>query len=220
MTEIEHVNAAPVAAEAEYLNLLWKLARMTTNTEMVPKTLRGRPDAALAVMAYGHELGLRPMTSLRGIFIIEGTPSCSAKLMRALIYQAGHTLEFREQTATKCVMYGERADGKGKSLVEWTIEDARTAGLVSKDVWKRYPKSMLKARATSELARDIFPDIEVGYTPEELSRVDLSTDYDYLDVDETDTAPDADDIPQSDTDADAAELVAQLTLDAEQGVTS
>lgn len=199
MTDIVHTDPSTAleptgatSAATQLYNTLWKLARITTNTEMVPKALRGRPDAALAVMVYGHELGLEPMTSLRGIFIIEGTPSCSAKMMRALIFRAGHTLEYRESTRERCVMYGERADGKGTSLVEWTINDAKEAGLLGKDVWKRYPRQMLKARATSELARDIFPDIEIGYTPEELSRVDLSGQYDYIDI-EDDPVLDADD---------------------------
>lgn len=173
-------------AEAAHLNLLWRLARLTTNTEMVPRALRGRPDAALAVMVYGHELGLRPMTSLREVFIIEGTPSCSAKLMRALIYRAGHELHFAEQSSTRCVVEGRRHDGQGSARVTWEIGDAKRAGLDAKDVWKKYPRQMLAARATSELARLIFADVTIGYTPEELARVDLSGDYDYVDVDERD----------------------------------
>lgn len=186
-TAVEHVapGAAPAEVEArDHLNLLWKLARMTTNTEMVPRTLRGRPEAALAVMVYGHELRLQPMTSLREIFIIEGTPSCSAKLMRALIYRAGHQLNFVETSRTKVVVEGIRADGLGTARVTWELEDAKIAGLLAKDVWKKYPRAMLCARATSELARLIFADTTIGYTPEELGRVDLGGDYDYIDVEE------------------------------------
>lgn len=213
MSDIEHVSAAlPATAhnpEADHLNLLWKLARMTTNTEMVPKTLRGRPDAALAVMVYGHELKLQPMTSLREVFIIEGTPTCSAKLMRALIFRAGHKLEWRAQSRTKVVLYGERCDGRGSGEVTWEIEDAKDAGLLGKDVWKRYPRAMLKARATSELARDIFPDCTIGYTPEEMGRVDLSGDYDYLDVEGDDPAdaPDENDIYLSEPSRPLVEMV-------------
>jgi hypothetical protein len=214
MTDLEHVPdrlpSHPVSTtESDHMNLLWKLARMTTNTEMVPKTLRGRPDAALAVMVYGHELGLRPMTALREVFIIDGTPSCSAKLMRALIWRAGHRLEFREKSRERVTLYGERADGRGSGLVTWELEDAKLAGLTGKDVWKKYPRSMLTARATSEIARDVFPDVTVGYTPEELSRVDLSGDYDYLDVDEADLGD-----PEDDPRPAAAAMVADDVEDA------
>lgn len=179
----------PTTREADHMNLLWKLARMTTHTEMVPKALRGRPEAALAVMVYGHELGLRPMTSLREVYIVEGTPSCSAKLMRSLILRAGHSLVFREVTSTRCVVHGKRSDGLAEAVVSWELDDAKTAGLLGKDVWKRYPRAMLAARATSELARLVFPDVTIGYTPEELQRTDLSGEYDYLDVEEV---PDVD----------------------------
>lgn len=199
--------------EAEHLNLLWKLARMTTDTEMVPKVLRKRPDAALAVMVYGHELGLRPMTSLREVFIIEGTPSCSAKLMRALIYRAGHELHFVESSSGRCVVEGKRSDGLGSARVAWDIADAQRAGLTGKDVWKKYPRQMLVARATSELARLIFADVTIGYTPEELTRFDLSGEYDYVDVAEVDDEPDVAERPAHEIAADM--LDAEDELDAQ-----
>lgn len=167
-----------VLAAYERMDLMYRLAQRISSTEMVPKALRGRPNAALAVMIYGHELGLEPMTALREVFIIEGTPSCSAKLMRALIYRAGHQLRFVEVSSRRVIVDGERNDGLGSARVIWTIEDARVAQLTAKDVWKRYPRQMLTARATSELARLIFSDTTIGYTPEELAKVDLSAHYD------------------------------------------
>ena len=195
--------------EADHMNLLWKLARMTTHTEMVPKALRGRPEAALAVMVYGHELGLRPMTSLREVYIVDGTPSCSAKLMRSLILRAGHALVFREVSSERCVVHGSRSDGRAEAVVTWTLDDARTAGVASKDVWKKYPRAMLAARATSELARLVFPDVTVGYTPEELQRVDLSGEYDYLDVEDVPDVVDEDVRPVTDAEEDELESAAE-----------
>jgi len=191
----EERSAAPAVPEksamARHYNDLWTLARMTTNTEMVPKALRGRPDAALAVMVYGAELSLAPMTSLREIFIIEGTPSCSAKLMRALILRAGHSLSWRHLSTERCVLYGRRHDKRGEATVEWTMTDAKAAGVATKAVWKQYPRSMLAARATSELARLIFPDVTIGYTPEELGgSVAHFGEYDVVDVEADDLPPD------------------------------
>jgi hypothetical protein len=200
-------STAAVDAERAHLNMLVTLAKLTTDTEMVPKALRGRPSAALAVMVYGHELGLRPMTALREVFIIDGTPSCSAKLMRALIFRAGHKLVWKTTSSTECVLYGVRADGQGEATVTWTMDDARAAGVQAKDVWKKYPRAMLAARATSELARLIFPDVTVGYTPEELGRVDLSGQYDYLDVEEADAPPDDTGGGRVADDPSAAELI-------------
>lgn len=173
----------PKTALARHYNDLWSLARMTTNTEMVPKALRGRPDAALAVMVYGHELGLPPMTALREVFIIEGTPSCSAKLMRALILRAGHLLQWRKVAQDEVTLYGRRRDNGSYAEVTWTREDADRAGLLGKTNWQKYPRSMLAARASSELARLVFADVvTIGYTPEELGAVGpyaaIDVDYD------------------------------------------
>jgi hypothetical protein len=178
------------SAMARHYNDLWQLAKLTSNTEMVPKALRGRPDAALAVMVYGHELGLQPMTALREVFIIDGTPSCSAKLMRALILKAGHRLTWKTVTDAKVVIYGERCDGRAAAEVSWTLEGSKQAGLANKDVWKKYPRAMLAARATSELARLIFPDVTIGYTPEELGgATEHFGDYDAIDVEADDVPP-------------------------------
>ena len=140
------------------------------------------------------------MTALREIFIIEGTPSCSAKLMRALILRAGHKLSWRAISADKVELYGQRRDGQADATVTWTMENAKLAGVASKDVWKQYPRAMLAARATSELARLIFPDVTIGYTPEELGGATAHFgQYDSIDVE-------ADDVPAY-VDPDTGEIL-------------
>ena len=169
----ENGSMASKSPRAQAYNELYNLARLTTNTEMVPRTLRGRADAAFAVMVYGAELGLEPMQSLRDIHIIEGTPACSANLMRALIHRAGHRLSWRKWTLTEVSLYGRRRDTGEALLVTYTIGDAKRAGVADKPNWKKYPRAMLAARATSELARALFADVLAGlaYTPEELGAV-------------------------------------------------
>jgi hypothetical protein len=50
------------------------------------------------------------------------------------------------------------------------MEDARSAGLSGKDVWKAYPASMMRARVVSMGIRMICPGIVAGlYTPEEVA---------------------------------------------------
>jgi hypothetical protein len=80
----------------------------------------------------------------------------------------------------EATVYGKRSDTGEELEVSWTMEDAARAKLGGKDVWKQYPRAMLLARATSELARALFADVLGGmrYTPEELGDdahpVDLS----------------------------------------------
>lgn len=180
------VPAVPESAgkspRAQAYNELYNLARLTTNTAMVPKPLRGRPDEAFAVMVYGAELGLEPMAAMRSIFLIEGQPTCSAQLMRALIQAAGHVLVWREVGVDRVELYGRRRDTGADTVVVWTMDDARRAKLLGKGNWATYPRAMLAARATSEMARLLFADVlhGIAYTPEEVGAVGP---YSAIDVD-------------------------------------
>lgn len=164
---------AQVPAVAGTSNALWQIANRVARTEMVPKALHGRPEAAFAVMLYGNELGLGPMQSLQSIHFIEGKPSQSADLMRSTVLRHGHTIDVREWTREKCVLYGKRKDDGTDLIVEYTVDDAKDANLLHKDVWKKFRKDMLLARATTQLCRAKFSDCLSGviYTPEELEDV-------------------------------------------------
>lgn len=143
---------------------VFELAERIANTEFVPKALRGKPPAVAAAMFYGREVGLPPMTSLTQTHVIEGTPSISAEAMRALVFAAGHEIVVRESSAARCRLAGRRRGWEEWSTVTWTIEDARKAGLLKlKSGWEKYPRAMLKARATAELCRDVFPDVIHGF---------------------------------------------------------
>jgi len=150
----------------------WDLARHIANTPFVPGALRGRPEAVLACVLYGQELGLGPMQSLASIHVIDGRPAAAPEMMRALINRAGHRLDIAT-TDQSVTIAGTRADTNATATVTWTMADAQRAGLVGKGAWKTYPRAMLLARATSEIARMLFPDVIAGlsYTPEEVASV-------------------------------------------------
>jgi RecT family len=150
-----------------------RLAGRIHNTRFVPKALRGDPHEVLACILTGAELGLGPMTSLRMINVIDGRPAASAELMRALVNRAGHRLSVVEAKQDKVTLYGRRRDTGSEATVTWTVEDAKRAQLWGKGAWSTYPRSMLLARATSELCRQIFSDVIGGlYTPEETAVIE------------------------------------------------
>lgn len=139
-----------------------RLAEVLARTEFVPKAFRGRPEAVAAAILYGHELGIGPLQALRGIDVVEGQPAPNAELMRALVLKSGHDVWVVESSGSRVRMAGRRAGSTHTVEVEWSLEMARAAGLASKDVWKRYPRAMLTARATTELCRLLFPDVIGG----------------------------------------------------------
>ncbi|MEU0098190.1 hypothetical protein [Streptomyces sp. NPDC006267] len=131
---------------------------------------RGKPDEIVAAILTGQELGLQPMTSLKSIDVIQGQPALRAHAMRAIVQHQGHDIELVESTPTHCVMRGRRKGGENWQQVEWDIPRAQQLGLLTKDQWKKQPKTMLIARATGELCRLIASDALHGlpYAAEEV----------------------------------------------------
>jgi len=135
-----------------------ELANQIAGTDFVPKQLQNNPAAITAAILYGDEVGLGPMQSLAKIAVINGRPTLAAEAQRALILAAGHDLWVEESTASKCTVAGRRKDSDATSRISWTMDDARRANLANKPPWKTYPRQMLLARASAELARAVFPD--------------------------------------------------------------
>lgn len=149
---------------------VYDLSTKLANTEFVPAGLRGKPAAIAACVLAGREIGLGPMSSLQNILVIDGRPTMTSLLMRQLIFAAGHSIHYSESTDFRCVVKGRRRGEEDWTTITWTIDQAKKAGLDNKMNWKRYPKQMLQARATGELARLAFADClgGMGYLEDEL----------------------------------------------------
>lgn len=158
----------------------WSLAQRIARTEFVPTALRGKPEAVLAAMLTGHELGIGVMQALAKIHVIEGRPSMAAELMRALVLREGHELWIEESTSTRCTVGAKRSSSERETRITWTLDDAKRANLASKSNWRAYPRAMLLARATAEICRAVYPDLLAGisHTTEELSDGEFVDDED------------------------------------------
>jgi hypothetical protein len=131
---------------------------------------RDAAQAAVKVLA-GQELGLGPIASMTGIYIVKGRVTMSANLMAAQIKRSGR-YNYRVTTMTNDAVVVEFYEG-GQSIgvSSYTADDAKAAGLWgSSDPWKKSPRNMLFARAMSNGAKWFTPDIFAGpvYTPDEM----------------------------------------------------
>jgi hypothetical protein len=159
------------------------LAADVCESDFVPKDMRGNPPKVLAAIMYGREIGLEPMNALESITIVQGRPVLAAAAMRALIVAAGHQIRVVSSTDQRCLIRGRRAEDRSDPEAwqefGFTVQEANRAGLTGKDNWRKYPSDMLLARATSRLAKAVFPDAIRG----------LSTREEMLDVETGEILP-------------------------------
>jgi hypothetical protein len=118
------------------------------------------------MVLYGQDLGLSPMQSVQGIYVVKGKPQMAAQTWLALARRAGHRVTVLEHTNETCTVEVIRGDTGEKHAETFTIEDAKRAKLAGKDVWQSYPRRMLLARAVSDCCRFICPEIALGFYAE------------------------------------------------------
>ena len=142
------------------------------------------PEMVLTAMQYALELGLKPLTALRQIAVVKGTPTAFGDLPLALCYQSGLIEYIREFNIDK---EGKEISFEGKNLTAevfggvclvkrkgddhlttglFTLDDARIAKLYPSNsadsAWSKYTKIMLKYRARSQALKLKFPDVLNG----------------------------------------------------------
>ena len=172
MNELTTSNLMPQTFEAKY-----RMAQTLCQSGLIPSGLN-TPEKVSVALQWGHELGLTPMVAVNNVAVINGKPTLSADIMSAVVKRSPEYggIEWKELSETKaeCVITRILSNGEKESITSsFTIEDAQKAGLTGKDVWRKYPKRMLKHRCLSYGLKDMFPDLLAGlYTPEEMESVD------------------------------------------------
>lgn len=163
-----------LALEPANFEAAYRVAAMAAKIQLCGVTT---PEDALVRMMTGRELGLTAFQSMRLVYVVEGRPALDASLMLALCLNHRECEYFDlVSTSDKEATYRAKRKGRTEVVLSWTIEQAKSAGLIdrgkdpAKNNWNRYPSAMLRARCTSALARIVFPDAISGlYTREEVS---------------------------------------------------
>ena len=119
----------------------------------------------MVAQAEGHAFA----TAARDYHVIQGRPALKADAMMARFQAAGGKVNWEVYTDERVTGTFSHPNG-GTLSVTWTIEQARSIGLVKPGSgWQKFPRAMLRSRCISEGIRSVYPGSVTGfYSPEEV----------------------------------------------------
>lgn len=195
----------PIVASEDVLAIIprdldeaWRYAEMVYRSGTAPDSYDNDPKKIIIGVLAAMELGVPPMTGLRGIAIINKRPAVWGDLAVALCqakgviksFESNYTGEEDSDEYTSHVVIwrkGQDAPYVGK----FSVKDAKRAGLwmnSRKDPWVKYPHRMLFNRARAFALRDGFADCLAGLAIAEEAQ-DLPSEPKTIDSNVLDDAP-------------------------------
>ncbi len=145
------------------------------------------PEAALMILLTGRDLGLSASQAFRAIYVVSNKPVISADALVASVRRSGLCESWRvvESTAERCTIETRRRGEEYAESDTFTMEDAKRALLDRKDVWRQYPREMLRHRCAAALARRVYPDLVLGmYDPSEFGEAPMPATVSVVEAEE------------------------------------
>lgn len=141
-----------------------QLADMLANSNLVPRAYQGKAGDVLVACQWGSEIGLKPLQALQNIAVINNVPAVWGDALVALVRGSG-LCEYIKQdwdAATKTATCRVKRNGEPEEVRTFSEEDARLAGHIGKDTYKKNLQRMLSIRARAFALRDVFADVLKG----------------------------------------------------------
>lgn len=127
------------------------------------------PEAAMAIILTGRELGIGPMAALNNINIIQGKPTLSPQLMLAMANGTNQVEDIKIEADGNGATVVVKRRGRSPYTTAFGPKEAKAMGLDGKDNYKKQPATMYQWRAVAANLRITFPDVIMGmYTPDEM----------------------------------------------------
>lgn len=131
--------------------------------------LNSAAEGAIKVLV-ARELGL-PMTSaFKNIYVVNGRPAIEAKIAWALVLRSG-LLDTQAHKETRLTddkgnftgweVNSRRTNGLSATR-RFTMDDAKRAGLLTKDNWKNWPEDMCWSKVMARICGALWPDVING----------------------------------------------------------
>ena len=143
-------------------------------------------EQAFTLMLIAQAEGIHPIQAVQKYSVINGMPSLKSTEIQSRFQKAGGKIKWIETTNKKAIVRLTHPSYDGEYDSEYSMEDAKVAGLIGKDNWKRMPKNMLRARAISEGVRAVYPDcLNNMYSDVEAQDMPIEEDTEEVEIIET-----------------------------------
>lgn len=156
----------------------FRLANIMLDSGSLPSSFKNISQVLMA-MQYCKVHKIPPWVGIQQLMIVNGRLTSWGEIPLGLVRRSGMLKRFEEILFDKsynqicfenknlhvpifganCVM--EDIDGRVTSR-SFTTTDAETAGLLGKDIWKKYPKRMIQMRARGWTLKDGAPEVLSG----------------------------------------------------------
>jgi len=168
----EIVQATHYKTELDYAK---EVGKMVVKSGKWPKDWT--EDTVAILVMYARDLGIHPVKALmNGFDIIQGKISMKPILMADMIRKSGGSIQILQNDDVACVLKGTRKDNGDTCTIKFSYEDAKKAGLTSKENWNKWRSDMLYSRAMGRLARQLWTDVIGGaYTDGEMEDIKAGT---------------------------------------------
>jgi len=134
---------------------------------------------------------MQPVEALNSFYLVNGKIAMYGPMVITQVLRAGHKVTWGECDDTKASVTITRGDTGEAMTDSVTMDEIKKSGIDQgrngqKEVWKRYPKYMLRYRAFSGVARFIVPDalqgIILGDATNETEAVQEAQEYEVKDT--------------------------------------
>ena len=133
------------------------------------------PYAVLTLCMLAQAEGQHPAVVFRDYDLIQGKPAKKAEAMLRDFVSSGGKVTWN-RLDDECADATFSHPQGGEVTINWTMARAQKAQLGGKDMWKKYPRQMLRSRTVSEGVRTVYPGATSGlYVPEEVRDFDSGT---------------------------------------------
>jgi hypothetical protein len=176
--ELAAVQANALRARSQWEDLK-EQAALAFESGLLPRSIDSR-ERAVTIALMGKELGVAPMQSLCGIYVVNGLMALRGSLMLRLIYERVPgaritVLTPPEKAEQECAVEMTRPNGTPQ-VYKFTVEDATRAGFMNKPIWQQHTATMLRWAAIRTGARVVFADAIAGcYMEDEIPASDTAS---------------------------------------------